>query len=146
MGLHWQFGVVAGAAGAPALAISMGDAPDPIVFEGVIGEDFPMSTSAGDIDLTVTATGGDGAYSYSWSVTEGGDDNNINTGNIRLTDAGTQNTRQYDDSIISAFDTGLSAGGPPIEALYQYACTVTDGTGATVSDSIRVNVIILADG
>ena len=138
-------GTAAQGSGPAALAVSLtNNAADQISFEGVIGEDFPISTSAGEIDLSATASGGDGSYSYAWSITEQGDDNNINTGNVRVTDAGTTNQATYDDVIVTGYDTGLSIGDPPIESRLIISCTVTDGTGATASAFERVIVLVLA--
>lgn len=132
-----------GAAASP-LAVSIASTGiNDFIAEGVIGEDFPLTSGNGAIVMVATASGGDGSYSYSWAVTEQGDTNNIATGNIQLSNAGTQNVATYNDSNIRAFDTGLSGGGPPIEALYLFTCTVTDGTGASVSDFGRLNVVVI---
>ena len=145
MGLHWQFGVVQGASGAAALGVSVSSTGiNEFIAEGIIGEgQFPITTGNGAIVMVATASGGDGSYSYSWAVTESGDTNNIATGNIQLSNAGTQNVATYNDSNIRAFETGMSAGDPPIEALYSFTCTVTDGTGATASDFGRVQVVVV---
>tara|TARA_Y100000592_G_C5453372_1_gene309977 strand:- start:204 stop:650 length:447 start_codon:yes stop_codon:yes gene_type:complete len=127
-----------GSGGVAALAVSLENVGDDFLeFSGIAGEDFPMSSSSGQIDIVATASGGDGNYSYSWTITESGDDSNINTGNVRVTDAGTTNQSQYNDAVVTGFDTGLSSEDPPIEANLFFTCTVTDGTGATASDTSR---------
>lgn len=142
-----MFPLVSGVAmgqGPPALAISItNNGIRDFVTEGPIGEAFPATTANGAIDLTAAATGGDGSYSYAWAVTEQGDTNNIATGNVQLSTTGTQNAATYNTSKITVTDTGLSAGDPPIEASYFYACTVTDGTGTTASAQERITVIIV---
>ena len=145
MGLHWQFGVVQGASGAAPLAVSVANnGITEFIAEGIVGEGFfPATTGNGAIVMAATASGGDGSYSYSWAVTESGDTNNIATGNIQLSNAGDQNVATYNNSNIRAFETGLTGGDPPIEALYAYTCTVTDGTGATDSASNRVVVLVV---
>lgn len=136
MGLHWQFGVVQGASGTP-LGISIANnGIGNFTAEGIVGEgDFPIETNNGAIDMTATATGGDGSYTFLWSVTEAGDDFNIASGNIQQS-AGTatsdRNAAQYNTCRIKFFETGLS-GGDVIEAAYYFRCTVTDGTGATAT-------------
>jgi len=136
-------GVATGQGGA-ALAVSVSrDGIRDFIAEGAIGEDFPITTANGDIIMTATATGGDGSYSYSWAVTEQGDTNNILGGNLILVNPGTQNAATYDDSNIRALDTGLTQGDPPIEALYTYTCTVTDGTGATASGNAGIQCVVI---
>jgi len=153
MGLHWQFGVVQGASGNPALGISIvNNGITSFTAEGIAGEgDFPIETNNGAIDFTATATGGDGSYTFLWTVTEAGDDNNIASGNIQQS-AGTatsdRNAAQYNKCRIKFFDTGLE-GGETIEASYRFACTVTDGTGATATHTGgpgRVVATLLAQG
>lgn len=142
-----MFPLVSGVAmgqGAAALAVSIASTGiNDFIAEGIIGEGFPITSGNGAIVMVATASGGDGSYSYSWAVTEQGDTNNISTGNIQLSNAGTQNVATYNDSNVRAFDTGLSGGDPPIEALYLFTCTVTDGTGASVSDFGRLNVVVI---
>ena len=146
-----MFPLVSGVAmgqGGPALAVSVANnGISDFIAEGAIGEDFPITTGNGAILMVATASGGDGSYSYSWAVTEQGDTDNIATGNIQLSNAGTQNAATYDDSNIRAFDTGINPGDPPIESAYSYTCTVTDGTGASVtSDPARILVVVLGEG
>jgi hypothetical protein len=143
-----MFPLVSGVAmgqGAPALALSVANnGITEFIAEGIIGEGtFPITTGNGAIVMAATASGGDGSYAYSWAVTEQGDTNNIATGNIQLSNAGTQNVATYNDSNIRALETGMSGGDPPIEALYFFTCTVTDGTGATASGVARLNVVVV---
>lgn len=112
-------------------------------FEGVAGEDFPQETNPGDIDLIGVGSGGDGSYSFAWSITESGDNSNINTGNVLISSVGTQNVAQYDDVIVRGVDTGLTSGDV-VEAVYTFTCTVTDGTGATAQTSEDVRVTLVA--
>lgn len=148
MGLHWQFGVVQGASGTP-LGISIANnGISNFTASGVVGEDFPIETNNGAIDMTATATGGDGSYTFLWNVSEAGDNDNIASGNIQQS-AGTatsdRNAAQYNKCRIKFFDTGLF-GGEVIEASYRFACTVTDGTGATATIRDRVNCTLVAEG
>jgi len=131
--------------GPPALAISITtNGIRDFIAEGILGEDFPIETSNGAIDLTASATGGDSSYAYLWSVTETGDSSNIANGNLQLSVVGTQNVANYNTSKIKAFDTGINAGDPPIEATYVYSCTVTDGTGATATAIRNLACVIVA--
>lgn len=147
MGLHWQFGVVQGASGNPGLEISItNNGISSFTAEGISGEgDFPIETNNGAIDMTATATGGDGSYTFLWTVTEAGDDNNIASGSIQQS-AGTatsdRNAAQYNKCRIKFFDPGPGV----IEARYRFACTVTDGTGATATIRDRVNCTLVAEG
>lgn len=129
--------------GAAALGLTITNNGDDFIdLSGIGGEEFPTSSGSGQIDFSATASGGDGSYSYAWSIVEQGDDNNINTGNIRVGDAGTTNQAQYNDAIVTGYDTGLSAASPPVEARLQVTCTVTDGTGATANESVRIMVVL----
>lgn len=117
-------------------------------FEAVIGEDFPITSSAGEIHWTTVVSGGDGNYTYAWTVTEtDGDDEDISAGNITLSDAGTQTGSGqpvYNDAIITVTDAGR-ADGDEVTVFYHFSVTVTDGTGATVqtSTAFRITVIYL---
>ena len=135
--------------GNPPLTISVNsNGIRDFIAEGIIGEgEFPQTTSAGAIDFTAIASGGDGSYSFAWTVTESGDTNNIATGNHQLSTAGTQNAAQYNTARITVSETGVSGTDPPIESSYFFNCTVTDGTGATASTSAveagRVVVVLV---
>jgi hypothetical protein len=116
-------------AGPPALSITLDNeelealdlaAPDVL---------HPVESSAGQIDVTATAAGGDGSYSYAWTVEEVGDDKNTGTGVIQILAAGTTNAAQYNTLTLRSNATP----GGPTEATYTLTCTVTDGTGATAS-------------
>ena len=128
--------------GPGALAVSLTNNGDDFLdLSGIGGEEFPVSSGAGQIDLTATASGGDGNYSYAWSITEGGDTNNINTGNIQVSDTGTTNQAQYNDAIVTGFDTGLTGEDPPVEGTLFFTCTVTDGTGATATPTFPSRIV-----
>ena len=131
-----------GAGGTP-LSISVTCLTDPLVFEGVLGVDFPLTSNAGEVHFQATASGGDGSYSYAWTLSEAGDDNNIATGNVRIASGGTPTGRDYDDITFTGNAVGMSGGDPPIETMYQFTCTVTDGTGATASANDRTQVIVV---
>lgn len=135
-------GTAAQGSGPGALAVSLTtNGADFLDLSGIGGEGFPVSSGAGEIDLTATASGGDGNYSYAWSITESGDTNNINTGNIQVSDPGTSNQAQYDDAIVTGFDTGLTSVDPPVEATLFFSCTVTDGTGATATPAFPSRIV-----
>ena len=98
----------------------------------------PITTSAGEIDVIGSAAGGDGSYSYAWTVSEQGDDDNTGTGVIRIESAGTTNAARYNTLTLRST---ASAGSPPTEAQYILRCTVTDGTGTTASVDIVQRVV-----
>lgn len=114
-----------------------------IEFEGSITEDYPLSSEPGQISLAATVTGGDGSYTWEWTIAEtSGDDGSTSSGNIQVSDFGTKTGSgqpTYDDAIITANAAGQS-DGDEVAALLTITCTVTDGTGASVAASHQMQV------
>jgi uncharacterized caspase-like protein len=131
-------------AGPAALSIILvdggGNQLDELENMDLAGPNFahPIDSGAGQIDVTGSAAGGDGSYSYAWTVSETGDDDNTGTGVIRILSAGTTNAAQYNTLTLRST---ASAGSPPTDANYTLTCTVTDGTGATASVQIVQRVM-----
>ena len=71
--------------------------------------EHPVETVAGQIDLTATAAGGDGSYSYSWTVPEQGDDSNTASGVIQILQAGSTKAAQYNTLTLRS---NATPGGP----------------------------------
>lgn len=106
-----------------------------------------IDTSAGAADSTGTATGGDGSYSFAWTITELADDGSGGSGCIILSE-GTKTNAQYNTATFRVTRAALIDGfGNPIEpppgfneASYRLTCTVTDGAGDTANADYTVNV------
>ena len=112
--------------GPAALAVSITvNAADPMI--DTAGS---QTSGAGDIDMVASASGGDGSYSYAWTLVSESDPQNAFSINM-----GTVNTANWNDAIVTTTYTGPPGPGndPPIPAEFEIRCTVTDGTGATAS-------------
>lgn len=97
----------------------------------VVGGATTHDSSSGDIDCTVTATGGSGSYTYSWSLVEGDDpDGAVSI----LANGNTSNARYNNGRLRVTFDT-TSGSPPPQGALYQARCVVSDGSSSVIVDS-----------
>jgi FlaG/FlaF family flagellin (archaellin) len=97
-----------------------------------------VSSNAGEIDMTASASGGDGSYSYAWTVTEAADTGN----NFAVNAAGTQNAAQYNTLTING-TMPSSRFDPPNSAIYTLRCTVTDGNSDTafVEQNVAINAV-----
>ena len=107
----------------------------------------PINSSAGQIDVTATAAGGDTSgdgYAYVWTVAEigGGDDDDTAAGVLRILDAGEQGTAQYNELTLRGDSS--SQVGQPFDIQYELTCTVTDDAGATAAISITQIVSVVA--
>ena len=58
-----------------------------------------VDTNAGQADSTATASGGDGSYTFAWTITET-EDNNVGAAGCAVLAAGTQNAAQYDTATF----------------------------------------------
>ena len=115
------------------LAISLAG-PDPLTIVVPPGSSGATS-NPNEVVVTATASGGDGSYSYSWGITEDSDPSDA----FAVDDLGTINQERYNDAIFStSFSVPLPPAPPPEppeSAEFTIKCTVTDGTGATVTGS-----------
>lgn len=114
--------------GPAALAVSITvNAGDPM-----IDTTGSQTSGAGEIDMAATASGGDGSYSYAWTLVSENDPQNAFSINM-----GTVNTANWNDAIVTTTYTGPPGPGndPPIPAEFTIRCTVTDGNGDTASAS-----------
>ena len=118
------------------LAISITE-PAPVIMIGSASS--TISSGAGEIDSTATASGGDGSYTYAWTLAENRDDANV----FSINSAGTTNGVQYNDATINGV-TPASALDPPNTAFYDVSCTVTDGNGDTATDTKTFSVEAMA--
>ena len=94
-------------------------------------------SSAGEIDVTASASGGDNSsYAYAWVVTEQVDP----ASEYAVLAAGTQNAAQYDSLTIRVTVGTIPHSFPPQEARYRLRCTVTDGAGDTETADFTLTV------
>lgn len=121
--------------GPPPLSITLNvENLDPLDMAGPNAA-HPISTGAGQIDITASAAGGDGSYSFAWTTQELGDSGNI----LAVLAAGTTNAAQYDTLTLRSTATP----GPPAEINLAIKCTVTDGTGASANITINQPVVAI---
>ena len=135
-----MFGCAAQGSGASPLALSV-STPDPLAIGIAPGQSGGQS-NPGEIVSVASATGGDGNYSFSWSLIELGDPDNA----LSIGDAGTTDTSTYNDAIIatSFAQTNPPSNPPPSPGGYRVSCTVTDGTGATATAVANFDVEVLS--
>jgi len=94
------------------------------------------TSNAGDIVSVATATGGDGSYTYSWSLIELADATN----EYSIASQGTTTNATYQDATVSTSFSNVvppppnPPPSPPPPADYRVSCTVTDGNGDTVTE------------
>lgn len=98
---------------------------------------MPGATSnAGEISSTATASGGDGSYTYAWTLSEISDPDN----KFAVASQGTTNTATYNTGTISTTHSSppppAPPSPPPTTATYRVSCTVTDGNGDTANDTV----------
>ncbi|MBK37959.1 MAG: hypothetical protein CMB45_03105 [Euryarchaeota archaeon] len=91
-----------------------------------------QTSGSGEIDMVATASGGDGSYSFAWTLLSENDPQNafsINMGTVN------RSSGAWNDAIVTTTFTGPPGPGndPPLPAEFTVRCTVTDGTGATAT-------------
>lgn len=97
-----------------------------------------IDTSVGEADSTASASGGDGSYTFAWTITEIADDG-ANGHSCAILSEGTKTNAQYNTAtfrltIAQIFDplSGPVHPAPEFnEARYRLRCTVTDGNSDT---------------
>jgi len=143
-----MFPLVSGVAmgqGPAALSISLNKANlNPLALVGAAAE-HPITSSAGEIDITATAAGGDTSgdgYAYAWTLVEQGDDDNTATGILKVAAVGTTNAAQY--NTLTLVGDSSSTVGQPHDVLYKITCTVTDDAGDTAAITINQEVQVIA--
>lgn len=107
-----------------------------------------VDTNAGEADSTASASGGDGTYSYAWTITETSDDGQNGDGCAVLSE-GTKTNARYNTATFQYTFAARLAGAPPApvmpppsftEATYRLRCTVTDGNGDTATADYTVGI------
>ena len=115
---------------AAPLAASV-DSPSLIDVVDVIGPELStpavvtFTTSSGDLDATVVATGGSGSYTYTWTPVIVFD--NSDTGSrFSIASSGTTNAARYNTLTINGARPPLATDAP-FDATIAATCTVDDG-------------------
>lgn len=112
--------------GPPALGLSITvNLSDPTIDTGV-----SQVSGNGEIDMVGVGSGGDGSYSYAWTLVSENDPTNSFSINM-----GTVNSANWNTGVVTTTFTGPPGPGndPPPPAEFVVRCTVTDGTGATAT-------------
>ena len=108
-----------------------------------------VDTIAGQPDSTATATGGDGSYTYAWTIAELSDDGSDGSSCAILSE-GTKTNARYNTATFRVTIAASLAGVPPApvmpppffsEAIYRLRCTVTDGNGDTATADYTVTIV-----
>lgn len=108
-----------------------------------------VDTNAGEADSTASASGGDGSYTFAWTITETADDG-ANGSSCAILAQGTKNAAQYNTATFRVTKAAELAGDPPApvnpppsfsEATYRLRCTVTDGNSDTATADYTVTIV-----
>jgi len=138
-----MFGCAQQGAGAAPLSLSI-TTPNDVSLEVPIDQTGATS-SAGDITSVATATGGDGSYTYAWTLIEVEDATN----EYSIASQGTTTNATYNDATVStSFSNVLPPPPapppiPPPPAAYRVSCTVTDGNGDEVTETADFSVEVV---
>lgn len=109
-----------------------------------------VDTNAGNADSTATASGGDGSYTYAWTVTETADDG-ANGSSCAILSEGTKTNARYNTATFRVTVAAAIAGDPPgpvnpppsfTQATYRLRCTVTDGNSDTATADYIVTIAV----
>ena len=107
-----------------------------------------VDTNAGQADSTASASGGDGSYTFAWTITETFDDGQ-NGSSCAILAQGTKNAAQYNTATFRLTVGAQLAGAPPApvdpppqfsQATYRLRCTVTDGNSDTATADYTVTI------
>ena len=104
-------------------------------------------SSAGQADSTASASGGDGSYTFAWTITETADDG-ANGHSSAILSEGTKTNAQYNTATFrltraqSLHPVTGPVHPPPqfSEATYRLRCTVTDGNSDTATADFTVTI------
>ena len=135
--------------GPPALSISLAQTTPDGAFFRIVGEaGVSVTSTAGDpngLVLTATAAGGDGSYSFQWTITS--NDGSLgeldDEGTCAQTTAGTLDAANgiYNTARFTATIPDPGQGPPEATANYRYKCEVTDGNGDKANANIEFPVV-----
>ena len=99
------------------------------------------SSNSGDISSTATASGGDGSYTYAWTLSEIAD---VDQG-FSINSQGTTTNATYNTATVSTnYNNQLPPPPPPPppQATYRVSCTVTDGNGDTATATADFTILV----
>lgn len=100
------------------------------------------TSNAGEISSTATASGGDGSYTYAWTLSEITDAD----GAFAVASQGTTNAATYNTGTVSTTYNNpippTPPPPPPTPATYRVSCTVTDGNGDTANATANFGVSV----
>ena len=136
--LPTMFGCAAQGSAAP-LALSISNPGD-------VGINVPPgvqggSSNAGEIASTATATGGDGSYTYAWTLSEIDDLDQA----FSINSQGTTTNATYNTATVSTnYNNNIPPPPPPPppQASYRVSCTVTDGNGDTATATADFAILV----
>ena len=97
------------------------------------------TSNAGEISSTATASGGDGSYTYAWTLSEVSDPDS----KFAVASQGTTNAATYNTGTVSTTQTNPlppAPPPPPAQTATFKSCTVTDGNGDTASANADFSV------
>ena len=103
------------------------------------GSVVTFTTNPGEIDITVNASGGDGSYTYAWTLSKNAE-NSDNGNRFSVASAGTTNAARYNTATFNG--ARPASGGAPYDAEFLARCEVQDGAG----DIVNVDVTITIEG
>ena len=81
-------------------------------------------------DISVSATGGSGSYTFAWTNSEVDDPQGV----YSVSSVGTTNAAQYNTLALNG-TMPASASDPPNDCVYQVSCRVQDGAGGDITVS-----------
>ena len=122
-------------AAAASLSLSLDVTAGDLEIVGPAGGTVTGAIADFGINITATASGGAGGYSYAWTNFELADDDNVFSVNA----TGTTNQSRYDGLILAMNTTG-DLGGEEHAGSYRIRCTVTDSASATATADFNLNV------
>ena len=117
-----------------AAVIDDGMTEEVIVAGIATGSEVTFTTNSGEIDMAVNATGGDGNYIYSWSMSEDDDPD----GKWSIASNGTTTLDRWDTATLN----GARPASPGEHiAIYTASCRVQDGSGGDITVTTQIMCI-----
>ena len=127
--------------GAGPAALSLSASPtneggDSLIIDSGAGQ----VTGGGEIDFTASASGGDGSYSYAWTLISEEDPTNSYSINM-----GTVNAARWNSAVVTTTFIGPAGPGndPPPPVGIVARCTVTDGNSDTATANVNLTVEVV---
>ena len=90
-------------------------------------------------DISVSATGGSGSYTFTWTNSEVDDPQGV----YSVNSVGTTNAAQYNTLALNG-TVPTGAADPPNDCVYQLSCRVQDGAGGDIT--VTRNLAFVAIG